>query len=110
MGLTAWLCIIRDRFVAGHDSCELRRHLDSLQLETPIRDIVDCCRVWKSHVDSDVRRINKPGPDQAFPTYVVGDSGREMDDRRVAAVTTSRYMPDQLGGFAWTAACWPSHP
>ena len=45
MGQTAWLRIIRDRFVVGHDSCELRRHLDSVPPETPIRDIVDRCRV-----------------------------------------------------------------
>ena len=40
MGQTAQLRIIWDRFVAGHDSCELRRHLDSVPLETPIQDIV----------------------------------------------------------------------
>ena len=96
MGQTAWICIIRDRFVAGHHSCELRWHLDIVLLETPIRDIVDCCRVWESHADSDVRRISKPGPDRACPMYMVGDSGREMDDRRVAAVTISRSTRDQL--------------
>ena len=66
--------------MAGHDSCELRRHLDSVPPETPIRDIVDRCRVWESHVDSDVRRISKPGTDRAFPTYVVSDSERGTDD------------------------------
>ena len=60
MGQTAWLCIIRDRFVAGHDSCELRRHLDSVPPEIPIRDIANRCRVWDSNADSDVRRISKP--------------------------------------------------
>ena len=30
MGQTARLCIIRDLFIAGHNSCELRRHLDSV--------------------------------------------------------------------------------
>ena len=30
MGQTAWLHLIRDRFIAGHSSCELRRHLDSV--------------------------------------------------------------------------------
>ena len=45
MGHTARFCIIWNRFIAGHDSCELRRHLDSLALETPIRDIVDRCQV-----------------------------------------------------------------
>ena len=49
-----------------------------------IRDIVDRCRVWESHADSDVRRISKPGPDRAFPTYVVSDSEMGTDDRRVA--------------------------
>ena len=47
MGQTAWLRITRDQFIAGHDSCELRRHLDSVSPETPIRDIVDRCRVWE---------------------------------------------------------------
>ena len=94
MGQTARLRIIRDRFVAGHDSCELRQHLDSVPPETPIRDIVDRCRVWESHVDSDVWRISKS--DQAFLTYVVSDSERGTDDRMVAAVTTSQSTPDQL--------------
>ena len=46
MGQTARLRLIRDRFIAGHNSCELRRHLDSVPSETPMRDIVDRCRVW----------------------------------------------------------------
>ena len=48
MGHTARLRIIHDRFVARHDSCALRRHLDSVPPETPIRDIVDRCRVWRA--------------------------------------------------------------
>ena len=51
MGQTARLRLIRDRFIAGHSSCELRRYLDSVPLETPIRDVVDRCRVWESHAD-----------------------------------------------------------
>ena len=45
------LRLIRDRFIAGHSSCELRRHLDSVPPETPIWDVVDHCRVWESHAD-----------------------------------------------------------
>ena len=41
MGQTARLRLIRDRFIAGHSSCELRRYLDSVPPETPIRDVVD---------------------------------------------------------------------
>ena len=36
MGQTAHLRLIRDRFIVGHSSCELRRHLDSVPPETPI--------------------------------------------------------------------------
>ena len=71
MGQTARLRLIRDRFIAGHSSCELRRHLDSVPPETPIRDVVDRCRVWESHADPAVRR--KPSPDPIYPAYVIGD-------------------------------------
>ena len=67
MGHTARLRIIRDRFIAGHDSCDIRRHLHNVAPETPIRDIVDRCRVWESHADSDARRFSRPGPERALP-------------------------------------------
>ena len=60
MGQTARLRLICDRFIAGHGSCELRRHLDNVPQETPIRDVVDRCRVWESHADPAVRRVSKP--------------------------------------------------
>ena len=60
MGQTARLRLIRDRFIARHSSCELRRHLDSVPPETPIRDVVDRCRVWESHADPEVRWVSKP--------------------------------------------------
>ena len=34
----------------------------------------------ESQADSDVRRVSKPGPDLAFPTYVVSDPDRGVDD------------------------------
>ena len=71
MGQTARLRLIRDRFIAGHNNCDLRRHLDSVPPETPIRDVVDRCRVWESHADPIVRRIAKPTPDLTYPTYAV---------------------------------------
>ena len=45
VGQTVRLRLIRDRFIAGHNSCELHRHLDSVPPETPGWDIVDRCRV-----------------------------------------------------------------
>ena len=55
MGQTARLRLIRDRFIAGHESCELRQHLDYLPPDKPLRDIVDRCRVWESHAYPSVR-------------------------------------------------------
>ena len=89
MGQMARLRTIQDRFIAGHDSCELRRHLDSVSPETPIWDIVDRCWVWESHADSDTRRLSKSGPDRALSIYEVNESGCGTDDWMVAAVITS---------------------
>ena len=82
MGQTARLRLIRDRFIAGHGSCELRRYLDSVPPESPIRDVVDRCRVWESHADPEVRRVSKPGP-----AYVIGHSDMVGEEIGVAAVT-----------------------
>ena len=45
------LQMVRDRFIDGQVECALRRHLDSLGPDTPMANIVDCCRVWESHSD-----------------------------------------------------------
>ena len=84
------------RFIAGHSSCELRRYLDSAPPETPIRDVVDRCRVWESHADPEIRRVSKPNPDPICPAYVVGDSEHVDETLRVAAVTKPKSPPDQL--------------
>ena len=81
--------------MAGHSSCELRRYLDSVPPKTPIRDVVDRCRVWESHADTEIRRVSKPGPEPMYPAYVVGDSDKVVEEIRVAAVTKSKSTPDQ---------------
>ena len=96
MGQTARLRLIRDRFIAGHSNCDLRRHLDSVPPETPIRDVVDRCRVWESHADPAVRRVSKPSPDLMYPAYVVGDADNNIETTRVAAVTGQGSSPNQL--------------
>ena len=45
------LQLVRDRFIAGQAECFLRRHLDSVGPDTPMRDIVDSCCVWESHAE-----------------------------------------------------------
>ena len=96
MGQTARLRLIRDIFIAGHSNCDLRRHLDSVSPETPIRDVVDRCRVWESHADPAVRRMGKPGQDPTYPAYAVGDTDSDNEVTRVAVVTGLRSGQNQL--------------
>ena len=55
--------------------------------ESPIRYIVDRCRVWESLADTEAGRFSKPGPERALPIYTVDEPGCGLDDRMVAAVT-----------------------
>ena len=96
MGQTARLRLIRDRFIAGHSNCELCRHLDSVSPETPIRDVVDRCRVWESHADPAVRRVGKPSPDPMYPAYATDN---DIETTRVVTVTGKRSSPNQLEGL-----------
>ena len=95
MGQTARLRLICDRFIAGHGSCELRRYLDCVPPDTPLRDIVDRCRVWESHADPEVRRVSKPMPEPAYPTYVVKQSEYETEPVRVVTVNKPNSPVDQ---------------
>ena len=96
MGQTARLRLICDRFIVGHSSCGLQRHLDSVPPETPIRDVVDRCSVWMSHADPAVRRVSKPSPEQTYPAYVVGYSDSISETTQVVVVNRPRPGPDQL--------------
>ena len=87
MEQTARLRLIRDRFIAGHNSCDLRRHLDSAPPKTPIRDVVDRCRVWESHADPASSRMRKPTTDPMYPAFTVGETGSNIGITKVAAVT-----------------------
>ena len=48
------LQMVRDRFIDGQAECALRRQLDSLGPDTPMADIVDCCRVWERHREVEI--------------------------------------------------------
>ena len=95
MGQTARIRLIRDRSIAGHGSCDLRRYLDCVPPDTPLRDIVDRCRVWESHADPEVRRISKPMPEPAYPTYVVEQPDYETEPVRVVTVNKPNSSVDQ---------------
>ena len=54
--------------------CTLRQHLDSVELETPIRDIVDACRVWESHAEFVDHRGDSPTLRQPLPVCPIEDA------------------------------------
>ena len=49
MGKRARDLMIRNKFIAAQQSCELRRYLDGASSDASIQEIVDSCRVWESH-------------------------------------------------------------
>ena len=53
MGRPARDLMIRAKFIAAQRNCGLRQHLDGVSSDTPIRDIVDRCRVWESHSEQE---------------------------------------------------------
>ena len=65
--------MIRDIFIAAQGNCRLRQHLDGFSSDTPIRDIVDRCRVWESH--SEREPSSGAGQDQDS----LGESGDSQE-------------------------------
>ena len=78
--------MIRDKFIPGQEQCALRRQLDGFAQDTPIGEIVDSCRVWESHSDSDRiagKRVELKADNQS------GDS-RTWERNRVTVVVDKR--------------------
>ena len=96
MGQAAPLRSIRDRFLAGHGNCELRRYLDCVPPDAPLRDKVDRCRVWESHAEPEIRRVSKPMPEPAYPAYVVNESEYETEPVRVVTMNKPNSSVDQM--------------
>ena len=95
MGQIARLRLICDRFIAGHENCDLRRYLDCVPPDTPLRDIVDRCRVWESHGTTEIRRVSKPIPDPVYPTYVVEQPDYESEPVCMVSVNKQNSQVDQ---------------
>ena len=55
--------MIRNKFIAAQQSCELRRHLDGAAEDASIGDIVDSCRIWESHTETGYVRSDRQDPD-----------------------------------------------
>ena len=81
--------MIRDKFIAGQGQCALRRQLDGFAQDTSICEIVDSCRVWESHSDSnrvstvnyDAEVRNQPSDSRTWEwrKVVVDTERRELD-------------------------------
>ena len=78
--------MIRDKFIAGQEQCALRRQLDGFAQDTPIGEIVDSCRVWESHSDSN--RIG--GQHLDFKTEEQSGDSRTWERNRVTVVVDKR--------------------
>ena len=69
--------MVCDRFIVGHQDCDLRRQLDSVPPDTPIRDIVDRCRVWESQSVTHNKYRRLPTVTDSYrPLLTVTDSYR----------------------------------
>ena len=75
MGTRARNRMVRDRFIEDKRSCGMRRHIDSVPPDTPIREIVDRYRVWESH--SEQKRGSSPGTDMHRERTGVASDSRE---------------------------------
>ena len=69
----ARLLLVRDRFIVGQVGCSLRRHLDGVEPGTPIRDIVDRCRVWESHAKDTDCWGTAPIRNRPLPVYLIDE-------------------------------------
>ena len=86
-----------DGFIAGHNSCDLRRHLDSAPPETPIRDVVDRCRIWESHADPEINRTRNPTMDKLYPTFTVGGTESNYDITKIGPKQANGCDPKNIG-------------
>ena len=63
--------MVQDRFIDGQGDCALLRHLDSLGADTPMRDMVDSCRVWESHTEAAIGWNGGSYPKSPWAIYQV---------------------------------------
>ena len=77
--------MIRDKFIAGQGQCALRL---GFAQDTPIGEIVDSCRVWESHSDSN--RVSTVNCDSDVGNQPSDSRTRE---RRKVVVDTERQEP-----------------
>ena len=72
------LQLVRDRFIAGQVECALRRHLDSMGHDTPMRDIVYSSCVWESHTEATDSWSGGPDPEYPRAIYQVAEDTQSL--------------------------------
>ena len=101
VGQRARTRMVRDRFILGQRSCGLRRHLDSVPPDTPIRDIVDRCRVCESHFVTK-RHLTSPA---LGPEVLVTAVHSATDDSSPCRREWDPIVPDRSTDHGATVNC-----
>ena len=96
LSLLMRLQLVRYWFIAGQVGCALRRHLDSVEPEIPIQDIVDRCCVWESHAEFVDHRGDSPTRRQPLPVCPIEDT-ETVRVQAGASVGTAPEDQDLLG-------------
>ena len=89
------LQMVRDRFIDGQAECAIHRHLDSLGPDTPMRDIVDSCRVWESHTEAAIGWNSGSDPKSPRAIYQVAE------DIQSSVVSTESETLDEVIRRRW---------
>ena len=72
--------MVRDRFIDGQADRSLRRHLDSLEPNTPMIEMVDSCRIWERQCKPEI------GPQMGTDRGPVHKTGQVSEDRPIPAI------------------------
>ena len=91
------LQLVRDRFIIGQEHRALRRHLDSVGQDTPISDIVDRCRVWEIHEESNFKPIARHEPTGPRGVFQVT---QQISDEHSGMSTEPDKTPSEFGILA----------
>ena len=93
------LQMVRDRFIDGQADRSLPRHLDSLEPNTPIIEMVDSCRIWERHCEPEIRP--RMGTDRG-PVHM---TGQVSEDGSMPAIPSEmEFVEDTIRGLLPTPA------
>ena len=84
------LQMVRDRFIDGQADRSLRRHLDSLEPNTPMIEMVDSCRIWERHCEPESRP--RMGTDMG-PVHM---AGQVSEDRPIPAIPSQMESVEEM--------------